>query len=243
MCRHVPCIETIFFLWFMMVTDMKLRLDELAKALDLQRDTLDRWIRQGRIPVKKSGMECSFGYETLKSWAGKHNTPCVLEKPGLLVDAPPAAITLVGALTRGGIVYDLEGGDVPSILRSITDAVGGLADGERDTLYHLLLERENLVSTGVGRGVALPHPRTPMVTCTAPAIATFFLKHPVDYGAVDDLPVRVLFLILSPDAGIHLQLLSKISFCVRESSFLRFLEGVPSAAALLEKVAEFETRL
>ncbi len=226
-----------------MVTDMKLRLDELAKALDLQRDTLDRWIRQGRIPVKKSGMECSFGYDTLKNWAGKHNTPCVLEVPGPSNERPLEAITLLGALTRGGVVYDLEGGDVPSILRGITDVVRGVADGERETLYRLLMEREGLVSTGVGNGVALPHPRTPMATCALPAITTFFLKHPVDYSAVDDLPVRVLFLILSPDVGIHLQLLSKISFCVRESSFIRFLEGMPSEADLLSKVAEFEARL
>ena len=222
---------------------MKLRLEELAKALDLPRDTLERWIRQGRIPVKKNGMECSFGYATLKSWALKHNSPCVLEEPTAVAGSSPEAVTLSSSLTRGGIVYDLQGSDVPSILRGITDAAAGVADGDRETLYHLLVERENLVSTGVGRGVALPHPRTPMDTCTVPSITTFFLKHPVDFSAIDDLPVRVLFLILSPDVGTHLQLLSKISFCVREPSFLEFLDGVPSESALLAKVAEFEARL
>lgn len=82
-----------------------------------------------------------------------------------------------------------------------------------------------------------------MAACVTPSITTFFLKHPVAFGAVDDLPVRVLFLILSPDVGVHLQLLSKISFCVREPAFFEFLGSVPSEAALLAKVAEFEDRL
>ena len=222
---------------------MKLRLDELAKAMALPRDTLERWIRQGRIPVKKNGMECSFGFATLKSWAAKHNTSFVIEEPASPAGATREAVTLSRVLERGGVVYDLEGDDVSSVLRGMTSSVRGLGEGEKDALFHLLDERERLASTGVGRGVALPHPRTPMDACEAPSITTFFLKHPVDFGAVDDLPVRVLFLILSPDVGIHLQLLSKISFCVREPAFLQFLESVPSEEVLLEKVAEFESRL
>lgn len=221
---------------------MKLRVEDLAKAMDLPRDTLERWIRQGRIPVKKSGIECSFGYDTLKSWAGKHNTPFVLDEPTAPAGVTREAISLSEVLGRGGVVYDLSGEDVSSLLLGMTASVKGLDDGGRVTLYHLLSEREQLASTGVGRGVALPHPRTPMVGCALPSITTFFLKHPVEYNAVDGLPVRVLFLILSPDVGIHLQLLSKISFCVREPAFLRFLESVPSEAALLEKVDEFENR-
>ncbi|VFQ44311.1 PTS sugar transporter subunit IIA [Desulfoluna butyratoxydans] len=222
---------------------MKLRLDELAEAMDLPRDTLERWIRQGSIPVKKSGAECSFSFATLKSWAGKHNTTFVLKEPSSPSGDTREAVTLSDALERGGVVFGLDGDDVPSVLRNMTASVRGFGEGERDALFHLLDERERLASTGVGRGVALPHPRTPMDACRVPSITTFFLKHPVDFEAVDDLPVRVLFLILSPDVGTHLQLLSKISFCVREPAFLRFLESVPSEAALLEKVAEFETRL
>ena len=240
MVRNVPGTkEDLPSHEFFVVTDMKLRLE----ALVLPRDTLERWIRQGRIPVKKSGMECSFGYATLKSWAGKHNTSFVLQEPASAVAVVQKAAPLSGAMGRGGVVYDLEGDDVSSILRSVTDSVTGLDEGERETLFHRLLERETLVSTGVGRGVALPHPRTPLDSCGTPSITTFFLKHPVDFSAVDDLPVRVLFLILSPDVGAHLQMLSKISFWVREPAFLRFLDSVPSEVALLEKVAEFETRL
>ncbi|WP_300667702.1 PTS sugar transporter subunit IIA [Desulfoluna sp.] len=222
---------------------MKLRIDALAKAMGLPRDTLERWIRQGRIPVKKAGMECSFGYETVKSWATKHNTSFIIEEPASPVGVMREAVSLSSALGSGGVVYDLEGDDVSSVLLGMTASVKGLDDEGRDTLFHLLVEREDLASTGVGRGVALPHPRTPMDAWVIPSITTFFLKHPVDFGAVDDLPVRVLFLILSPDVGAHLQLLSKISFCVREPAFLSFLDAVPSEASLLEKVAEFESRL
>lgn len=222
---------------------MKLSAHELAKALALPQDTLERWVRQGRIPVRKAGHTFSFSFLTLKSWAQKHGVSFDLSAPETGNSNVGEGVSLVGALEAGGVVYDLEGGDPSEVLLNVSRRVPGLSESEQAELYERLMERERMASTGVGRGVALPHPRTPLEECETPAIVTCFLKRPVPFEAVDDEPVSILFLIMSPDVRTHLQLLSKISFCVRESSFLSYLNGRPQPSELFEKVAEFESHL
>jgi nitrogen PTS system EIIA component len=60
---------------------------------------------------------------------------------------------------------------------------------------------------------------------------------------VDGLPVFVLFILLSPSVKIHLHLLSRLAFCVRDASFVDFLKQVPSPEELLEKVKNLENAL
>jgi PTS system nitrogen regulatory IIA component len=92
--------------------------------------------------------------------------------------------------------------------------------------------------------VAIPHPRSPLEDAyEKAAITTFFLTEPVDYGAVDDRPVFVMFLILSPDVKTHLHLLSRLAFCLRNDAFVTFLKSKPDPGKLLEKVEEFENHL
>jgi nitrogen PTS system EIIA component len=104
-----------------------------------------------------------------------------------------------------------------------------------------LLEREEMASTGIGRGIAIPHPRTPLdESMEEPVIITCFLENPVDFRAVDGFPVFVLFILLSPSVKTHLHLLSKLAFCVRDVSFVDFLKRIPNQEKLLEKVKNLE---
>ena len=102
----------------------------------------------------------------------------------------------------------------------------GLAIADR------LLDRERLGSTGFGHGVALPHARVDGL----PGIMGAFgrLAEPVEYGAVDDLPVDLVFVLLSPvDAGAdHLKALARVSRSLREARFLAKLLGAGSRDAL-----------
>ena len=74
-------------------------------------------------------------------------------------------------------------------------------------------------------------------------VVTFFLDRPVDFDAIDDLPVFVLFLLLSPTVQDHLTLLSRLSFCLRDGPFVAFLKKIPEQEALLARVKKFETTI
>ena len=93
-------------------------------------------------------------------------------------------------------------------------------------IFETLLEREKLGSTGVGRGVAIPHGKL----SEAENITMMFLKlnKPVEFESVDDAPVDLIFLLLAPiDAGTeHLKALALVSRLMRDRAFCDKLRGV-----------------
>lgn len=227
------------------LTDMELHIDEIARSLDLPARKVERWIRQGRIPLVRKGNICAFNRVALERWAADHDLCLELkEKAPAACTDDHCLPTLKEAMERGGVYHGIPGGGVPEVLES---AVSALTDFEPDTrglLLNKLLEREQLTSTGIGKGVAIPHPRDPLSGAfTEPRIATFFLSEPVDYLALDDQPVFVLFMLLCPAVKIHLHLLSRLSYCLRLDDFVHFLRTGPSAGALLRRVAAVEPQL
>lgn len=138
-----------------------------------------------------------------------------------------------------------------AIYTLLPDAVAVVrADGKRDILdalaarfaraYDLdvttvldsLDEREKLGSTGFGRGVAIPHAR--MAGLKRPVAALLKLEHAVDFAAADDMPVDLVFGLLSPaDAGAtHLHALAAISRLVRDEAMHEALAEASDAEAL-----------
>ncbi|MBF0231536.1 MAG: PTS sugar transporter subunit IIA, partial [Desulfamplus sp.] len=71
-------------------------------------------------------------------------------------------------------------------------------------------------------------------------IVTCFLEKNVDFEAIDDKPVSVLFLILSPTVEHHLNLLSRLSFCLRDRDFMSFVRQKPDTDSLLGRIKEME---
>lgn len=224
---------------------MKLDINDIARSLDLPVNTLDRWIRQGRIPVQKSGANWSFDVQVLKKWAATRNLPFTL--PGdaqASAAAEPAPEALLASMRRGGVHTGLSGRTVEDILAAAAECVPGLSPADRTELHATLIEREMLTSTGMGKGVAIPHPRTPLRAGLAqPLIVTCYPAEPIDYKAIDARPVFVLFLLLSTSVKVHLHLLSKLAFCIRNDKFVRFLKGAPPAEKLFSEIGELEREL
>ncbi len=100
------------------------------------------------------------------------------------------------------------------------------------TIFDVLLERERLGSTGVGRGIAIPHGRLPSLDRVYGILAR--LDRPVDFDAIDDQPVDLVFLLLAPaHAGAdHLKALAKVSRLLRDESLCAKLRGCETADAI-----------
>jgi PTS system nitrogen regulatory IIA component len=112
---------------------------------------------------------------------------------------------------------------------------------DRESLLTAILEREALMPTALGHGVAIPHPRNSMLTDLATQrVAVFFLKSPIAYNALDRKPVSVLFLILSADARSHLATLAAISHLCQHPDFIEFLAKRPSKEELVVRIAQAE---
>ncbi len=227
---------------------MKLRTHDVARRLGLPVSTIERWIRQGRIPVRRLQNACRFDQKELEGWARLHNLDFREEEPQESPDSAGSGtgitpVDLQAALHHGGICHGTSGDNIRSVLTAAV-AAAPIGEQHRAAVLQSLEEREELASTGIGNGIAIPHPRPPLdVTFSEPFITTCFLEHPVDFEAIDGKPVFVLFLLLAPTVKIHLPLLSQLAFLLRDESFLEVLRSRPAGDALLAAVAKRSARL
>ena len=153
----------------------------------------------------------------------------------------PSIISLADLIGRGGVYYNIAGSSPVEVLNEATKAMALPKSLDRDSLLTAILEREALMPTALGHGVAIPHPRNSMLTDPgAQRVAVFFLKSPVAYNALDRKPVTVLFLILSADARSHLATLAAVSHLCQSPDFLAFLAGRPSKEELVARIGEAE---
>jgi len=214
---------------------------DVARLLSVPEKTVHRWLRDRAIPAHRLHDQFRFNRVELLEWAAARNlhvTPELLHPEGG-ADFP----SLREAVERGGIHHDVPGRTPAEVLEAVT-ALPGIPSGvDRTLLHQLLMSREALTSTAVGAGIAIPHPRDPLVVQVAePVVLVAFLRHAIDYQALDGVPVRVLFTILSPTVRAHLQLLSRLGSALHDAEFLRLLEPTTPFGAMVDRLAELERR-
>ena len=216
---------------------MELKICEVARLLGMSEATIQRWIRQGNIPAMKIGGEYVFIKKDIEKWARLHhivfnNSPEKRHTELMLND-----ISVFKAVERGGVFFNVKGEDIAGVLRSVVDLAPLHGDIDRMALLERLLQREKLASTGIGEGVAIPHPRSPLENALPrPIITTCFLEKEIDFNAIDGMPVFVLFMMLSATTQVHLELLSRLSFYFRDKNFVSFLRNCSKPTSLLLKM-------
>lgn len=127
------------------------------------------------------------------------------------------------------ILPDFKAADISQVYKSLSDRIEAMTKFPAATLYNQLTTREQQASSGIGEGVAIPHLRLPLLE--KPVIAFVRLQRPLDINAVDDAPVDLIMLLLSPagDGPHHLRRLSRISRLMRNPELLEDLREAASA--------------
>ncbi len=199
---------------------MNLSVKDAARMLSVSEKTIYRWIKQELVPAYRVNGQHRFNQAELLEWATSRRmgiAPEAFDEPEAAASPLPA---LSEALSNGGVIYRLEGKTRDGVLANLVQALR-LPEGiDRDYLLRVLLAREELSSTGVGEGVALPHPRNPgLLHTTQPTVTLAFLEHPIDYSALDGKPVHALFCVISPTLRAHLHLLSMLGFALGDQAF------------------------
>ncbi|NLF22390.1 MAG: PTS transporter subunit EIIA [Lentisphaerae bacterium] len=223
---------------------MQLSVDDAAAWLNVSPETVYQWIRHAAIPFHQVNEQIRFNRSELLEWATARNLPVA---PGLFgADASGRAglPTLSEALQAGGIEYRVGGSDQPSVLRNIVNLLKLPEAVDREFLYQVLLVRESLGSTGVGDGVAIPHVRNPVVLHVAePIIMLCFLETPIDFRAIDGRPVNTLFTMICPTVRIHLHLLARLGFVLRDPEFKAALQRQDACGMLMDRLADAEAAI
>jgi len=214
---------------------MQLTVRDVAGLLKVSEKTVYRWINDGVLPAYRVNDQYRFNRAELLEWATSRKmavSPDLFDEPES--DGVPIP-SLVDALQAGGIFYRVEGTDRESALRNTVEHMRLPEEVDREFLLRVLLARENLQSTGIGDGIAIPHVRNPIVLhVLRPMITLCFLEKPVEFGALDGKPVNVLFSLISPTVRAHLRMLSRLSFALNDAGFKKAIIDQASRDEILE---------
>ncbi len=223
---------------------MTLTVRDVARLLSVSEKTVYRWISQGNLPAYQVHEQYRFNRAEILEWATSRKIPV---SPEIFAEPETHGVqmpSLFEALQFGGINYRVVGADKLAVLKNVVQLLQLPEEVDRDFLFKVLVAREELSSTGIGDGIAIPHVRNPVVLhISKPMVTLFFLEHPIDFGAIDGQPVFALFMLISPTVRAHLHLLSRLAYTLRDSKFRAAIERRGLRDEILEAAQKVEEAL
>jgi len=141
------------------------------------------------------------------------------------------ASSIINFLSPNAVILDLRAANKQSLLHALSEQASASTKLPAETIFAELSKRENLGSTGMGEGVAIPHATYSGLSTTFGLVAR--VKPPVDFEAIDGKPVDLVFLLLTPASGekTHLNALAAISRRLRNREITEKLRTSADAAA------------
>ena len=150
--------------------------------------------------------------------------------------------SLAALVEQGGVYHHVSGAYPRDILAAITGLIPVCPPNKKEALLRAMLERESLMSTAIGRGIALPHPRTPLLEAGEdPFVAIAFPVQPLEWNSPDGSKVHTIFLIVSSPAKQHLSVLSKINVLCHQETFHSLITARAPKEKIIAAIREAET--
>ncbi|OAP41277.1 transcriptional regulator [Sinorhizobium glycinis] len=141
-------------------------------------------------------------------------------------------MALAGLLHQNAIIPAMKANSKKQLLLELAAKASKLTGLPEREIFDVILQRERLGSTGVGNGIAIPHGKLGNLSSLVGIFAR--LDTPVDFEALDDQPVDLVFLLLAPEgAGAdHLKALSRIARVLRDHDMVTRIRATDSASAI-----------
>ncbi len=220
---------------------MRLNVRETAQLLNVSTKTLYRWISNNKIPVFRINDQYRFLRSEILEWATINRVsvkPEIFQEPKEETNPLPS---LEQALETGGITYRLEGNDRDKVLKSMVQDLRLAPEVDKDQVYELIKIRESLGSTGIGEGICIPHPRSPLIhNLSGPSITLGFLEQPIDFGALDGQPISAMFVILSLTVRCHIHLLSRLVYALKDPGFRDIITQAGNRESIMGELRRVE---
>lgn len=223
---------------------MQISVLDIIRTFQVEEKTIYEWIAKKKMPCVKVNEQYRFNTIELLEWALENKIRLTADILALGERELNNAGVLADALRTGGIYYDIPGKNRQEVLRCVVELLTFPVEVDKKSLLEMFLARESMESTAVGNGIALPHLRNPVVlNIEEPFVALCFLKNAVDFNAFDRKPVSILFVLVSPSIKTHLLLLSRLSFCLQDLGFQKYLNARASKEQLIAEMIVIESRL
>jgi len=149
--------------------------------------------------------------------------------------------SLAKLIKRGGIYYNVEGIDKAQFMSDFIGRLTAISPDKKKALFQAVMEREAIMSTGIEKGIALPHPRTPLLDeGEEPFAAIAFPLSPLEWDTPDNSKVHTVFLIVSKSPKQHLGVLSGINVLCSQGNFFSLLSKQAQEEKIIAAIEEAE---
>lgn len=153
-------------------------------------------------------------------------------------------MNLFSLLDQFTVLPNFAVGSKKELINALVDTLKDKLESEEqlEKVRSAVFEREKVMSTGVGKGLAIPHTKTKAVDENLAAFA--LLKEPLDFDSIDNEPVRLVFLLVGPESNNsqHIKLLSRISRLMNSGSFREKILSCNTTEELLNAFQDEEEK-
>lgn len=219
---------------------MDLKIKEVSELLQLSEAKVRRLIHEGQIPAYRLNREYRFNRAEIEDWLMQKGLKKKEEKVDFSLGN--MQFSLFRAIYRGSVLT-MKGKTKEEILLNAITHVANRFNLDADGLFDLFMEREKLMSTALGHGIAVPHTRDFLLSTHYDVVLVVFPEEPIDYSALDNQKVHSLFFLFAAEDKNHLHLLSKVAYFTSNEEVRRFLTTKPEKEALLEYIKQWESTL
>jgi PTS system nitrogen regulatory IIA component len=211
-------------------------LPEVAAYLRLAEKTVLRMVHKGQIPCAKVASQWRFLSSMIDDWLVAKMRVVPQNDLVRLIESTPEIVPLSRLLKERYVVLGIRPGSKEEVLRQLIQPLLSsqfIARGQ--PFVDKLLERERIVSTAVGKGVAIPHLRNPQENPGGgPVLIVGICRDGTDYQAPDGEKTHLFFLLSTDSEVVHLRVLAKVNRIVRRKEVMARLIGADSPAEVMQ---------
>lgn len=152
-------------------------------------------------------------------------------------------MNLYSLLEKSAILSEVEAENKEDLLHTLVDSLKNQVTEEQlEDIRNAVFQREKIMSTGVGKQLAIPHGKVASIDRNIAAFG--ILKKPIEFNSIDNKPVKMVFLLVGPEKSnsVHIKLLSRISRLMNSSSFRETLSGCVGADEIYDAFYNEEVR-
>lgn len=237
---------------------MDLKIRDVAELLNVSETTIRRWLSEGIIPAYKLHHQYRFSRTEIEDWMmsnrlGQSSAPnkekqiYPFSKKSDRTTAHSKGwmqFSLYRALHKGEVLYQPQpSSNKKQLIQHVVNEIAPLLTVDPEGMTDMLYEREELMPTALGQGIAVPHTRDFLLKESIDIVCPVFLEKPIEWGALDNQPVHTLFFLFASDDKRHLHLLAKIAHLASDANMMEVLQSRPSKDQLLEMVKQWEQKL
>ncbi len=195
-------------------------------------------VKKNDIPFQRIDDKELFNKQQIVEWALIRSLPLNIANHKKMTEYQ--LWNLNSIFTNESFFYDCDFDEINYIEQMVLKIdVGNTVD--KGIIVQLLKNREELMSTAIGNGISLPHPRVPlMVGKNKPIINFFFPKNPLELKSLDGKPVHTIILVISQTIKQHLSLLAQLFFLLSNESFQSALVNRKNPQEILNLIEQID---